>query len=281
MLSIKEMKRTRLPENYYGFSVEDFLNSKTLRIENVKKDRVQGHYCIKVDVRITKDTDGDTDNEGQFTPYNEGKIFTIRYEHDESEDKDMFDILLGELKQSIGYEIEINSDDDVKGIYLHQQNILTIIVSDFETRNSKKEEIQVPKMKDRPLMKLSRYKTFDFDEFIKDNPLTLSGVYANNGQKFAMFNAFIDDENAVTIGVQVNGFDTLPAELLSLNDDFNAIIKDYEFDYISSTNYGTKWTFYFKYLEFKSKDGHESDFIIGDKPEPSETDPSQFSPEQI
>src|SRR5699024_11857310 len=84
---------------------------------------------IKVEVRVIKDKDGFTDDEGHFTPYNEGKVFTLRVEN---EDMDMFDVQLAELKQSIGHFIEFDPFEELKGVYFYQQNILTIIISDFK-----------------------------------------------------------------------------------------------------------------------------------------------------
>lgn len=281
MLTIKEMKNTRIPDDYYGFSVKDFMDSKTLRIENVKKSVVMGKNCIKIDTRIIKDKDGTRDKEGRFTPYNEGKVITIRVEND---DEDIYDSQLMELKQSIGNYIEIDVDIDLIGVYFYQQNILTVIVSDFKTGEKDKNNIQNPQMKDRPLKGLAEYRQFDITSFLQNESLRLKGMMTE-GKKGVIFNGFIDNENVVSIHVPVKDAESLPADLITINTDFVASVKDYGFENVTASHYGTRWTFYFNHLTFQSGVIGNDNVTVG---RPSEGDTSEsnakhtnITPEQI
>ena len=275
------MKNTRIPDDYYGFSVKDFMDSKTLRIENVKKSVVMGKNCIKIDTRIIKDKDGARDKEGHFTPYNEGKVITIRVEND---DEDIYDSQLMELKQSIGNYIEIDVDIDLIGVYFYQQNILTVIVSDFKTGEKDKNNIQNPQMKDRPLKGLAEYRQFDITSFLQNESLRLKGMMTE-GKKGVIFNGFIDNENVVSIHVPVKDAESLPADLITINTDFVASVKDYGFENVTASHYGTRWTFYFNHLTFQSGVIGNDNMTIG---LPSEGDTSEsnakhtnITPEQI
>ena len=280
MLNIKELKNTKIPDDYYGFSVKDFIESKTLRIENVKTGIVQGKKCIKVDVRVIKDKDGFTDDEGHFTPYNEGKVFTLRVEN---EDMDMFDVQLAELKQSIGHFIEFDPFEELIGVYFYQQNILTIIISDFKTGEADKDKIITPQMKDRPLKKLSEYRQFDIEDFLENESLRLKGMRIN-GKKHVIFNGFIDNENMISIDVTVDNAEELPSELITIDTDFVASIKKYDFNNVATTNYGTRWTFYFNSLTIQPGVVSNNSIVLGE-PIPNEQEVTSnqvsFSPEQI
>ncbi|MFH6578673.1 hypothetical protein ACHM05_06545, partial [Staphylococcus aureus] len=122
MKTINEFLKTYIPEDYNGFSADKFLDSKKLRIENVKKERVQGLQAIKIDVRVVEDINGE----------NENKVFTIRLDRNDNMSKEEFREYLNEARNNIGQNITIDPHTDVKEAYFYQQRMLTLIVNHFE-----------------------------------------------------------------------------------------------------------------------------------------------------
>lgn len=241
MKTINEFLKTYIPEDYNGFSADKFLDSKKLRIENVKKERVQGLQAIKIDVRVVEDINGE----------NENKIFTIRLDRNDNMSKEEFREYLNEARNNIGQNITIDPHTDVKEAYFYQQRMLTLIVNHFEVdSHGEKENTQLPEMKDRPLKNLAEYRVFDIDGFFEENDLKLVGTYFEKGN--VIFNVLIEEEALIKFAVPVEKADVLPAELMTLNGDVDDIIEDYNFSNASSHRYGTRWTLYFDEFTFKA-----------------------------
>lgn len=241
MKTINEFLKTYIPEDYNGFSADKFLDSKKLRIENVKKERVQGLQVIKIDVRVVEDINGE----------NENKVFTIRLDRNDNMSKEEFREYLNEARNNIGQNITIDPHTDVKEAYFYQQRMLTLIVNHFEVdSHGEKENTQLPEMKDRPLKNLAEYRVFDIDGFFEENDLKLVGTYFEKGN--VIFNVLIEEEALIKFAVPVEKADVLPAELMTLNGDVDDIIEDYNFSNASSHRYGTRWTLYFDEFTFKA-----------------------------
>jgi len=248
MSSIKEIKKTHLPEAYYNFSVKDFLASKKLRVEGFRKDKVQGVECAKVTLRIIEDKDGKMDKETQgFTPYNKNKLFTFRIDNTDDE---IFEMTMQELENSKGHHFEIDVDH-AKEVYFYRQNILTIIGDEFTVLETK-EDTQETKWGERPLSNIKLYKTFDFKRFIQETRPKMQGLHTEKGKHYAMFNTFLDNGDCVVFAIHVDNVDELPSEFLTMKIDVNNDVQDYEFNYLTSSHYGTRWTFYFKSLTLRS-----------------------------
>lgn len=250
-IEIKEARKTRIPEEYQVFAIDEFLNSKTLKIENVKTDKVRGVDCIKVDARIIEDRDG----------YNKDKVIIIRID---KLDDETFESQLNELRLSFGKVIHLDPEEDVEDIFVYRANILTIIAMEFTIHeDSKQYKLERPTKSDRPLAKMSKYHEFNIEDFLEDNTLELHGMYNDKGKNHAFFDAFIDRDNIVRICVLVEDFEELPAELLRLNTDFYSAIESYVFSSVSSSHYGTRWTLYFDNLTFKPGVVAEEAYTLG------------------
>ena len=254
MQSIKDMRKTRVIEQYQSFGIESFLKSKVLRIEGVKRDKVRSEKCIKITLRIVEDKDGETNpNTGEFTPYNKGKVFTYMiYRNNESDDEEG-SILEGkfeEIKENIGHHIELD-DMTVLETYIYRRNFLTLIGDEYTVLDETSKVEAETNQGDRSLKKISHYKKTDIQKFLSEVPIQLSPLYKINSNHLAMFNAFIDDENYVVFAVHVDNVEDCPSELLRTSFRFDRDVSDYEFDYLTSSGYGTRWTLYFNHITLK------------------------------
>lgn len=253
MKTIKELRSTHILDNYYHFDVETFLKSKTLRIEKARKTKIKQDgvdiETLKIDTRIIKDTDGHTDpHTNEFTPYNEGKVITVRVDKDS--DPEIFDDIVEDVSNAQGLTFSIDPEA-VFEVYFFRGTQLTLKVEDVDINaEQEKQEVEETKMAHRPLMSLAKYKTFNIEDFLNDTDIYLTKAYAKNGIKQVLFDAFINQEAYVVFQVDVDNFEELPSGLLRVDGSFNSLVRDYEFDYITSTNYGTKWTLYFKSITF-------------------------------
>ncbi|HII1196053.1 TPA: hypothetical protein ACYY05_002602 [Staphylococcus aureus] len=240
MNTINDFLKTYIPEDYNGFSADKFLNGKKLKIENVKKERVQGQLAIKIDVRIVEDANGDNDN----------KVFTIRLDKNEHVSKETFKEYLENARGHIGYQISIDAHTDIEQAYFYQQRMLTLVVTHFEIIEDVKQlDVIQPSMKDRPLRNLADYRVFDIEGFFDENELFFKGTYFDKGNVY--FNIQIEDEALIKFAVPVENADILPASLLTINGESDDLLEDYKFSNASSHRYGTRWTFYFDEITFK------------------------------
>ncbi|HHD0846061.1 TPA: hypothetical protein ACN1V3_001365 [Staphylococcus aureus] len=240
MKTINDFLKTYIPEEYNGFSADKFLDGKKLKIENVKKERVQGYQAIKVDVRIIEDINGENDN----------KVFTIRLDRTESVSKEDFKSYLDLARNHLGHLITVNPHTDLKQAYFYQQRMLTLIVTHFEVlKDSEKHNIIAPSMKDRPLRNLDVYRVFDIEGFFDENELFIRGTYFEKNN--ILFNVQIENEALIKFAVPIENADILPSSLLTLNDEVDNLIEDYQFSNASSHRYGTRWTLYFDNIVFK------------------------------
>lgn len=253
MKTIKELRSTHILDNYYHFDVEAFLKSKTLRIEKARKTKIKQDgvdiETLKIDTRIIKDTDGHTDpHTNEFNPYNEGKVITVRVDKDS--DPDIFDDIVEDVSNAQGLTFSIDPEA-VFEVYFFRGTQLTLKVEDVDIdAEQEKQEVEETKMAHRPLMSLAKYKTFNIKDFLNDTDIYLTKAYAKNGTKQVLFDAFINQDAYVVFQVDVENFEKLPSGLLRVDGSFNSLVRDYEFDYITSTNYGTKWTLHFKSITF-------------------------------
>lgn len=239
--TIDELMKTYLPDDYNDFLAGDFLNSKTLKIENVRNGKIDGNKCLKIDVRIIEDKGGS----------NEGKVFTVRIDGSDEIEDEMLNMYHDDLLNHLGYPLILDASSDVEQAYFYQQNMLTLIVKDYEIdKKAKKIDVQSTSMKNRPLKDLANYRLFDIEGFFEENEIYLSGSYFEKGD--IIFYAKIDDEAIVKFAVPIEKFDSLPASFLSLNGLFDDLVSDYTFNKVSSHRYGTRWTFHFEDITFKS-----------------------------
>lgn len=248
MQTIKDMRKTKIINDYQSFDKETFLKTKTLRVEAVKKDKTRGIECIKMSLRIVKDKDGVTDEKtGEFYPYNEGKLFTYIIYNTQD---DIFAGQLEELKEHISHHIEIDMET-ITETYLYRQNILTIVGDEY-TLLEETSQVEEMEFGHRPLAKLSKYKSYDIQRLIEETQPQLSTLYKGKGNHYAMFNAFLNDEDYVVFAVHVDDVEDYPAELLKTNIKFDRDVQSYDFDYITSSGYGTRWVLYFNHITLKS-----------------------------
>ena len=240
MKTINDFMKTHLPSDYNGFSVDEFLSGKELRIESVRADKIQGRRCIKTDVRIVQD-----DND-----VNKNKVFTVRLDETNDFEEGEFEAFLKETKNYLGYPLIVETDKDVKQAYFFQQNMLTLVVKDyFVETNAEKQDVELTSMKDRPLKDIGKYRVFDIKQLIEDNELTFEGTYNEKGN--IMFNTLLNNTSMIKIAVPVERYDALPASFLTLNKPFNSCVEDYTFETATSHRYGTRWTLRFKDITFK------------------------------
>ena len=252
--TVKEMRKNRYLERYQSFGIKSFLENKVLRIEGVKRDKVRGERCIKITIRIVKDGDGDKNEKtGQFTPYNNGKVFTYLIYRDDVTDDDEGSILEGkyqEIKENIGHHIELDKDTVLES-YIYRRNFLTLIGDEYTVLDETSKIEEETNQGDRSLKSISKYKTTDVDKFLNECQIELSPLYKGKGNHLAMFNAFIDDENYVVFAVHVDDIEDCPSELLRTSLRFDRDISSYDFDYLTSSGYGTRWTLYFNHITLK------------------------------
>lgn len=240
MKTINDLMKTHLPSEYNGFSVGEFLNSKKLKIESVRADKISGRRCIKTDVRIVEDNNN----------VNINKVFTVRLDESNTFEEGEFEAYLKETKNYLGYPLVVDSNKDIEQAYFFQQNMLTLVVNDyFVDTDAEKQEIELTSMKDRPLKDIGEYRIFDIDGFIKDNQMSFVGTYYEKGS--VIFNTLLNNETLIKIAVPIEKFDSLPASLLILNKRFEECVSTYTFSKATSHRYGTRWTFYFNDITFK------------------------------
>ena len=256
METVNDFLKTYIPEDYNGFSAEKFLKGKKLRIENVKKERVQGLQAVKIDVRVIEDMYGD----------NEDKVFTIRLDRTDNVSKEDFKEYVNKARNYIGYTIDINPLTDIKEAYFYQQTMLTLIVSHFGIdENSNQSDIKTPAMKDRPLRNVADYRVFDIEGFFEENDLQIVGTYFEKSK--VIFNVVVEEEALVKFAIPVENPNSLPSKILTLNRDVDEIISDYSFSSASSHRYGTRWTLYFDSIVFETNTLTTNEYKLGYKDE--------------
>lgn len=240
MKTINDLMKTHLPTDYNGFSVGDFLNSKKLKIESVRADKVSGRRCIKTDVRIVEDKND----------VNKDKVFTVRLDETNEFEEGEFEAFLKETKNYLGYPLIVDVDTDIEQAYFFQQNMLTLVVNNYLVdTDADKQDIELTSMKDRPLKDIGKYRVFDIKSFVRDNELTFTGAYSEKGN--IIFNTLLNKETMIKIAVPVERFDSLPASLLILDKSFEECVADFTFVHATSHRYGTRWTLNFESITFK------------------------------
>lgn len=240
MKTINEFMKTHLPSEYNGFSIGEFLDNKILKIESVRSDKVSGKRCIKTDVRIVSDKEGDNLN----------KVFTVRLDETDDFEEGEFEGYLKETKNYLGFPLLLDVDQDIEQVYFFQQNMLTLVVNDYSVdTEAEKKDIELTSMKDRPLKNIKDYRVFDIESFVKENNIKFIGTYYEKGS--LIFNTLVNENFVLKISVPIEKFDSLPASLLTLNATFDQVVSDFTFSHTISHRYGTRWTLCFEDITFK------------------------------
>lgn len=262
MQTMKDIRKTYLPEKFNKFSVKSFIENKKFRIEDVRKDHVQGIQCVKVSLRIIEDKDGaKSQSTNEFIPYNQNKVFTYRINNDDDE---IFLNKLGELKQSIGHLFEIALDGDFE-VYLYRKTFLTIIGDEF-TVLDEKQEIEKIEFSHRSLAKLDKYKTFETDRFLKETNPTIIGCHHEQNRHHLILDALIHDEenknHLVSFMVNIDNYDDIPSKFLTERFNFNDVVSDYTLSYTVSSHYGSRWKFVFDSITIKAGTLFEEEYVL-------------------
>lgn len=247
MKTIRQYKRVEGIERYYSFDAERFLQGKTLVIENVKKEKIEDIPCIKVDLRIIKDENTQTDHQGQIAKRNEGKVFTLRIDYNDEAPED-FEIATELLKNPRGHYAEVTNMDLIDH-YIYQGSCL-ILTSGMLTVFEEKAERQPIDRGDRSLNSLNRFKTFDFERFIRENTIRIDGIQIK-GKSDVRLIAHVKDRGFFEIKIPVDDYRNLPHTLLMVAGDFNDVIESFELDYTSALNYNTEILVVMKSVTFK------------------------------